>query len=81
MTDKHTCESCSMPIETGRYCQYCVNESGELQPFEVRFERMLAWQARRSPEKNRETLEAETLALMAKMPAWKDHPRVRTAAR
>jgi hypothetical protein len=81
MTDKHTCESCSMPIETGRYCQYCVNETGELQPFELRFERMVSWQARRSPEKNRETLEAETLAFMAKMPAWKDHPRVRAAAK
>ena len=68
-----------MPIETGRYCQYCVNEQGELQPFEERFERMLSWQARRSPEKNRETLEAETLAFMAKMPAWKDHPKVRAA--
>jgi hypothetical protein len=42
---------------------------------------MVAWQARRSPEKNREMLEAETLAYMAKMPAWKDHPRVRDAAR
>jgi len=78
MTQKHTCESCSMPIETGRYCQYCVDEHGQLQPFEERFERMVAWQARRSPEKNRETLEAETLAYMAKMPAWKDHPKVRT---
>jgi hypothetical protein len=81
MTDKHTCESCSMPIETGRYCQYCVNERGELQPFEERFERMVSWQARRSPEKNREMLEAETLAYMAKMPAWKDHPKVRAGAK
>jgi len=68
-----------MPIETGQYCQYCVNEQGELQPFEERFERMVSWQARRSPEKTRETLEAETLAFMAKMPAWKDHPKVRAA--
>ena len=34
MTDTHPCESCSMPIETGRYCRYCVDASGELQPFE-----------------------------------------------
>jgi hypothetical protein len=68
-----------MPIETGPYCQYCVDERGELQPFEQRFERMIAFQARRSPEKNRATLEAETLAYMAKMPAWKDHPKVRAA--
>ena len=81
MTSSHTCESCSMPLESGRYCQYCVDEKGELQPFEQRFERMVAWQARRSPEKNREALEAETLAYMAKMPAWKDHPKVRAAVR
>jgi hypothetical protein len=81
MTQKHTCESCSMPLETGRYCQYCVNEQGELQPFEERFERMVSWQARRSPEKNREALEAETLAYMSKMPAWKDHPKVRAASK
>ncbi len=75
----HPCESCSMPIETGRYCQYCTNEHGELQSFEERFERMLQWQARRSPGKSRGDLEAMTLAYMAKMPAWKDHPRVRAA--
>jgi len=80
MSEKHTCQSCSMPIESGPYCQYCVDERGELQPFEERFERMVAWQARRSPEKKRETLEAETLAFMAKMPAWKDHPKVRSRA-
>jgi hypothetical protein len=81
MTPKHTCESCSMPIETGRYCQYCVNGQGELQPFEERFERMVSWQARRSPEKNRQVLEAETLEFMSKMPAWRDHPKVRAATR
>jgi len=68
-----------MPIETGRYCQYCVNEKGELQPFDDRFERMVSWQARKSPGKSREALEAETLAFMAKMPAWKNHPKVRGA--
>jgi hypothetical protein len=66
-----------MPIESGSYCQYCVDDKGHLQPFEVRFERMIAWQARKTPGKSRAELEAETLAFMAKMPAWKDHPRVR----
>ena len=56
-----------------------MNAEGELQPFEERFERMVSWQSRRSPEKNREALEAETLAYMSKMPAWKDHPKVRAA--
>jgi hypothetical protein len=79
MNTSHPCESCSMPIETGRYCQYCSNEKGELQPFEERLERMVAWQARNNPGKARTQLESETLAFMAKMPAWKDHPRVRGA--
>lgn len=79
MTTTHACDSCSMPIESGTYCQHCVDENGQLQPFEQRFERMVAWQARRFPDKGRELLEAETLAFMAKMPAWKDHPKVRAA--
>jgi len=29
-----------MPIESGRYCDYCTDESGALQPFEERFARM-----------------------------------------
>ena len=79
MSDKHPCESCSMPIETGKYCQYCVDTEGKLQPFEERFERMISWQQRKKPDATRAQLESETLAFMAKMPAWKDHPRVRAA--
>jgi hypothetical protein len=74
------CESCGMPIESGRYCQHCVDAEGNLQPFEERFERMVGWQARREPEASREQLEAATLAYLATMPAWRDHPRVRTVA-
>ena len=44
-----SCESCGMPIETGRYCAHCTDADGRLQPFEERFERMVAWQARRTP--------------------------------
>jgi hypothetical protein len=77
MTDKHPCESCSMPIETGKYCQYCVDEKGDLQPFDERFERMVAFQQRRTPTATRAELEAATLAYMARMPAWKEHPRVK----
>lgn len=79
MTANHQCESCSMPIETGRYCQHCSNDKGELQPFEERFERMVAWMGRSNTGKSRAQLEAEALTFMARMPAWKDHPRVRTA--
>ena len=76
-TTSHACESCSMPIETGRYCQHCTDEGGQLQPFDERFERMIAWQQRRTPDASRAELERATLAFMARMPAWKDHPRVR----
>ena len=73
----HVCESCGMPIEAGPYCQYCVDPSGELQPFEERFERMVQWQARREPNASRAELEKKTLAYMATMPAWREHPRVK----
>ena len=78
-TASHACESCSMPIETGRYCTYCTDEKGELQPFDERFERMIAWQQRRTPTASRAELERATLDFMATLPAWKDHPRVRGA--
>lgn len=73
------CESCGMPIETGRYCGYCTDADGRLQSFDDRFERMVDWQARRAPGAPRKELEETTLAYMASMPAWRDHPRVRAA--
>lgn len=75
----HPCESCGMPIESGPYCQHCVDESGELQGFGERLERMIGWQQRQKPELSREEAEAATLQYMARMPAWKDHPRVKSA--
>jgi len=75
------CESCGMPIESGRLCPHCVDGEGRLQPFDERFERMVAWQARREPSASREELEAATLRYLATMPAWRDHPRVVAAAR
>ncbi|USQ96186.1 hypothetical protein [Caulobacter sp. RL271] len=70
----HNCESCGMPIETGSYCQHCVDEAGVLQDFPTRFERMVQWQERRGSP--RAQAEQETIAYMSKMPAWKDHPEV-----
>jgi hypothetical protein len=72
----HPCESCSMPIESGRYCPYCATPSGELQPFEERFEEMIGWQIHCKPELSREQAERETIAFMRSMPAWREHPRV-----
>jgi len=76
MTTAPACESCGMPIETGRYCGYCTDETGALQSFDERFERMTAWQARRHPNATRPEIERQTLDYMATMPAWQDHPRV-----
>jgi hypothetical protein len=70
-----------MPIETGRYCAHCVDEAGALTSFDDRFERMIAWEARRRPDASRAELEALTLAYMATMPAWRDHPRVAAVKR
>ena len=55
---------------------HCVDETGALQLFDDRFERMVAWEAGRRPDATRAELEASTLAYMATMPAWRDHPRV-----
>jgi hypothetical protein len=70
------CDSCGMPIESGQYCAYCTDADGNLQAFDDRFERMVGWQSRQNPTAPREQLEKETLAYLATMPAWKDHPRV-----
>ena len=40
MTTTSSCDSCGMPIESGRYCGYCTDESGALQSFDERFARM-----------------------------------------
>lgn len=79
MSDTHGCESCGMPIESGRYCAHCTDADGNLQTFEERFERMVSWQARREPDASRADLEAKTLAYMGTLPAWRDHPRVAAA--
>ena len=31
MTTTSSCDSCGMPIESGRYCGYCTDDSGTLQ--------------------------------------------------
>jgi len=73
------CDSCGMPIETGPYCNHCVDAHGKLQPFDERSERMVQWQMRQKPNLDRAQAEKDTLAYMARMPAWKDHPRVKRA--
>jgi hypothetical protein len=76
MTTTSSCDSCGMPIESGRYCGYCTDDSGALRPFEERFARMAAWQARRDPAASKQDIERQVLDYMATMPAWHDHPKV-----
>lgn len=76
MTTTSSCESCGMPIESGRHCDYCTDDSGALQSFDERFARMAAWQARRDPAAAKDDIERKVLDYMATMPAWRDHPSV-----
>jgi hypothetical protein len=66
------------PAPTPGAHERCVGADGKLQPFDERFERMVQWQARKEPTLSRAELEKKKLAYMATMPAWKNHPRVRT---
>ena len=81
-----TCNSCGMPLHSAAdhargdegipYCTYCTTESGELQAFEERFERMTQWTMRRDGL-DRSIAEARTREYMRGMPAWRDHPALR----
>lgn len=71
------CGSCGMPVETGPYCRHCVDEHGRLQAFEVRLARMSRWLRDRDPALSGAEAESRTLAHMAAMPAWRDHPELK----
>lgn len=83
MTATTTCESCGMPLLgasdhaqgdlANPLCRRCTDESGQLQPFAERFERMTQW-AMRQDGLDRPAAEASTRQYMRGMPAWKDHP-------
>jgi hypothetical protein len=77
MEEGDKCESCGMPIAGGRYCRYCVDEDGVLQPFEERFERMVQWVLGNEPATPRAEAERRTREKMKTMPAWKDHPNLK----
>jgi len=88
MTTTINCESCGMPLATAAdhgggdesipYCVHCSTETGQLQPFEERFERMTQW-AMRTDGLDRATAEARTRDYMRGMPAWRDHPALTRA--
>ena len=76
MLESLVCQSCSMPIERGRYCQHCVDDNGELQPFDVRFERTVQRMLQSDAALDRAEAEKRTRAFLRTMPAWKNHPRL-----
>jgi len=76
MNEKLRCQSCGMPIDVGPYCGHCVDENGRLQDFGTRFARMVAWTMRQDGGLDRAEAEKKTIAYMASMPAWRDHPKV-----
>ncbi len=73
---KTKCESCGMPIDDGQYCGHCADAEGNLQAFDERFDRMVQWTLREGSATSKEEAERQTLAYMATMPAWREHPRV-----
>jgi len=78
---RHQCQSCAMPIESGNYCVHCADTNGNLHPFEESFERMVQFMCGQKPGLGRKEAEQQTLAYMANMPAWRNHPKVKGAAR
>jgi hypothetical protein len=78
-TGTRSCQSCSMTIESGTYCQYCTDDDGGLLAFEETFERFVQFALARDDSLDRPTAEANTRAFMATMPAWRDHPAVAQA--
>ena len=79
MSGSRSCPSCGMPIESGVYCQYCVDEAGNLQEFDERFRRMVQWMLRQKQAATRAEAEERALAYMATMPAWCNHAKLRAA--
>ncbi len=73
-----SCESCGMPIDRGRYCQYCTDRDGKLYGFEETVARMSQFMRTQDPNLTEEQARRQTLAHMAKMPAWRDHARLKT---
>jgi hypothetical protein len=74
--EKHNCQSCGMPVEAGPYCQYCADENGKLHSFNETVVRMSQFMKRQTPGLSDEKATEMTMDHMAKMPAWRDHPRI-----
>ena len=75
-TDTSTCQSCGMTIESGPYCQYCLDEKGNLQSFEERLTRLVQFMHQRDPAISGDQARSNALEYMRSMPAWRNNPEV-----
>ena len=71
------CESCSMTIESGPYCEHCTDEKGSLLAFEECLTRFMLWTRKTEPDISEKEARTKTLAYMSTMPAWIDHPQLK----
>jgi len=76
MSETLTCQSCSMTIESGTYCQYCTDDNGGLLSFPETFERFVQFAIGQDPGLARADAEKKTLAFMSEQPAWRDNPEL-----
>ena len=56
----------------GNYCQYCVDESGALKPYEEVRAGIAQWLSSWTPETVTQDPTARAAAYMKAMPAWAD---------
>lgn len=76
-SDPSACQSCSMTVETGPFCRYCLDDRGRLQALEERLVRLSQFMRSSEPGLTDADSERRALEHMAEMPAWRDHPELR----
>jgi len=59
--------------------RYCADEQGNLHGFDESVERMTQFMRRQDPSLDEAAARQRTLAYMATMPAWKNHPKLQAA--
>lgn len=65
------CESCGMPIESGHYCDHCIDDHGKLQTLDERLKRLTLFMQSRDPSLTSEEAREKAKDYMRQMPAWK----------
>ncbi|MCP5022609.1 MAG: hypothetical protein GY930_12650 [bacterium] len=69
-----SCQSCGMPLSDAKegqmYCEFCINEKGELRPYEQVLEGTIAGYFMAMQKMSREDAEPAAKEHLSKMPAW-----------